>query len=213
MKWYLIDFLGVKVHPDSVQLWEAYLKSMIETFRSEHDIKYVFEKAVNSLKEKAKSLWMMYIKYIIQKYDGDYIEGLYKRAIQQHGDIRPHYLQWLYRAKGIQEVRKQYDVLAPKMPFVKELHKVMLKLETIQFKSNVKRWELVHEYATQQFPSDRHIRYNYLQFLKHTKNCSKNELIMEYEKALNDLIETDKPLFQTECRDFMLEPILAFDVL
>lgn len=170
----------------------------METFQPEEDIRDVFEKGV-SLNETAKSLWMIYIKYIILHYDDEYIEHVYKRAMQLHADIKPHYLQWLHAAKGIEETRRQYDALVTERPFNKEFHREMLKLETVQLRSDIERWELVYKCAIEQFPSDRHMRYNYLKFLKHTKNC--DDVKEEYEKALNDLTDTEKPLFQTECNE------------
>lgn len=149
---------------------------------------------------------MAILRYHYLTSDDKTIEQLYQEGIRQPQEIsntlKPQYLEWLLLKKGISAARNVYRTLSTEKPHCKELHAMMLKLESMQIEFNYEEWSDVHQLACMQFGhKDVDVWINYIEFYLryHKKNPNTKECVEQIRKqAMETLSNELLCLFETK---------------
>lgn len=187
----LVTEKGITDFPHSVDLWNLHLYYQIVKDDPEKVAK-AFKLGVKNLTESALPLWKAVIQYYQNK---DNLQAIYEDGVKQPQSIsnvlKPRYLNWLTLTKGIEAARQVYTRLSIEKPYCKEMHQMMIEMESIQPNRNYKASEKIHEIACQQFgKQDVDVWINYISFYLHfyTEHDNPSQRVnMLYNQAQQNL--------------------------
>lgn len=181
-------FLALDVYPQSIRLWKAYLKFIINTDNPIFsDIRTIFERAVAALGKDSLDIWLMFLSYCEQLEQHDYIKNLYLQAMEDPQiavAVVVKYIRWLYVNCGVEKCRNAYDLFMRKKLPSKNVHRAMLKLEYLEFTDDYQNWEKVYTNFLDQFPQDIDVWRDYIQFHKKYKKSNEEIIRTLYERRL-----------------------------
>ncbi|CAH1103478.1 unnamed protein product [Psylliodes chrysocephalus] len=145
--------IGLAVLPTSIELWKLKLEILLKKDVSQ--IKEQFKKGILILKEESAPLWRMIINYHLNYSSINTIKEIYEEAIKQPEEIsnviKPEYLEWVGTNLGIRAAREVYKEISETLPFCKNLHEEMFKLERKEFYIDVQDLERPLLLACHQF--------------------------------------------------------------
>ncbi|XP_050421374.1 uncharacterized protein LOC126833856 [Adelges cooleyi] len=149
------DFLAI---PNSGEVYK-YAMKMFNVEKNCDDVMEVFREGLRTLKEHSLPLWVLMLSYL-KNTCPDLVEQLFIQGIRVKYEmiatkLRPAYLIWRANYKGLNKARVLYDKrLIRQKPYIKQIHKTMLRLELENEVKNVKRIRKVQGVLCRYFAKD-----------------------------------------------------------
>lgn len=201
---------ATEAYPRSEKWHELYLKYNIVKHAPIEDLTEIFSKGKDALGDKAINLWTMFIQYHIVTSSDDVIQNYFLKGIRESDKIslalRPQYLQWLRLTKSIVDIRKAYTELSQMRPFCKDLHMIMLNIESVL--SDFNRMEKIHKTLCEQFPTDLEVWIGLMEFYVNCRrdddSIVKKNKNSTYKKALCMLPAPLQKQFKEKCSHYVL---------
>lgn len=191
--------LGLRIYPQSIKLWIAYLSAIINDDKTSDDVTTIFERAIAAVPENAAELWLMFLSNLEQFEEDEYVETAYLKAMKNPQvvlAVARKYLSWVYYHHGIEDCRSVYDSLVEQNLQLKELHYAMLKFEFLEFDGGCVRWEQVYKNSLGVFPHDVDMWVDYMQFHMKYKRSNEETINALYETALASLPDSSQLLLR-----------------
>lgn len=195
---------ATEAYPRSQKWHEMYLKYKISKQAPSEEIAMIFHRGKEALGDEAINLWAIFIQHHITISSDDTVQNYFISGIQESSKIslflRSQYLKWLRDRKSIEEIRSAYANLSDMQPFCKELHLVMLDVES----DNIDNIEAIYNTLCKQFPEDLDIWLNFMEFYV---RCRKGDLSGRnriYQKALCMLPKQLQNIFKEKCSHYIL---------
>lgn len=103
-----------KYHKHSELLWKLQLGYAIKS-NILSEIQILFKSGVEHLKNKALSLWLMFLRYHLLSSDTKKIIWTFEDGVREHPDIsnalKPKYIEWIAFHEGIEAARNRYRLV------------------------------------------------------------------------------------------------------
>lgn len=102
---------AIKKCSNSELLWKLRFEYALKS-KNSSDINQTFKNGINSLKNKALCLWLMFFRFYSESLDSEKIRSLFEDGVKETPEIsnslKPKYVEWLAIHAGIDAARSKY---------------------------------------------------------------------------------------------------------